>query len=159
MHRVNAGPLQQQAGRAEQHGGRPGDSLSLADAAPVLLTSEASLAQLNEWVADRAAAEGEPVLPALAMARFRPNVVIDGQRPFAEDGWQGVRIGAVRFRLAELCDRCVMTTIDPDRLTTGKEPIRTLARHRRWDRLTWFGVRLIPQSTGLLRIGDQVELA
>ena len=47
-------------------GGLAGEPLSLADAGPLLLTSETSLAQLQEWVGPE---------PDLAMARFRPNVV------------------------------------------------------------------------------------
>ena len=129
-------------------GGQPGEYLSLADVGPVLLTSQASLAQLDRWSADRAAAGGEPAPRPLTMARFRPNVVIDGDRPFAEDGWTELRIGQVRFRQVQQCDRCVFTTIDPDDLSRGREPLRTLARHRRWDHQTWFGSRLVPGRQG-----------
>ena len=38
----------------------------------------------------------------------------------------------------------------------GKEPIRTLARHRRHDGAVWFGIRLVPMSTGTIRLGDRV---
>lgn len=140
------------------HGGLDGDTLSLADAGPVLLTSEASLAQLQEWV-DARAAEDDPAAGAaspLSMIRFRPNVVIDGGEPFAEDGWGTLRIGEVRFRTAEVCDRCVMTTIDPETIVAGKEPIRTLARHRTWDGKTWFGTRLVPLDEGRIALGDEV---
>jgi MOSC domain-containing protein len=139
-------------------GGRPGEYLSLADAGPVLLTSLASLAQLDQWSAERAAAAGQPPAGPLAMARFRPNLVIDGELPFAEDGWDEVRVGEVSFRRAMLCDRCVITTIDPVDLSRGREPLRTLARHRRWDGHTWFGVRLVPRSTGVIRVGDPVTV-
>lgn len=140
------------------HGGLVGDTLSLADAGPVLLTSEASLAQLQEWV-DARAAEDDPGAGAaspLSMVRFRPNVVIDGGEPFAEDGWGTLRIGEVRFRTAEVCDRCVMTTIDPETIVAGKEPIRTLARHRTWDGKTWFGTRLVSLDEGRIALGDEV---
>jgi hypothetical protein len=50
-----------------------------------------------------------------------------------------------------------MTTVDPVTLAGGKEPIRTLARYRRWDRKTWFGTRLVPLGTGTIRVGDPVE--
>lgn len=129
------------------HGGLEGDTLSLADAGPLLLTTTASLAQLQEWVGPE---------PALSMRRFRPNVVITSDEPFIEDDWAGVRLGEMDFRTAELCDRCVMTTIDPDTLAGGKEPVATLARHRRWDGKTWFGIRLVPSSPGVLHIGDEV---
>jgi hypothetical protein len=43
-------------------------------------------------------------------------------------------------------------------LETGKEPIRTLARHRQWDGKTWFAVQLVPESTGSIAVGDQVTV-
>jgi uncharacterized protein YcbX len=69
-----------------------------------------------------------------------------------------VRIGDVTYRFAEHCDRCVMTTIDPATTATGKEPLRTLARHRRWGGKTWFGIRLVPTARGTLAPGDDVEV-
>ncbi len=129
-----------------------------ADAYPVLLASAASLRQLNEWVAETAADLGEPMPDPLVMRRFRPSVVVDGDSPFAEDGWRRVRLGEVSFRVVKPCDRCVMTTIDPYTLVKGKEPIRTLSRHRRWDGKVWFAVNLIPDGTGTLRVGDPVEI-
>lgn len=132
------------------NGGLDGEVLSLADAGPVLLTTEASLARLQAWVGPE---------PALEMARFRPNVVLDGEEPFAEDGWREVRLGDLAFRVQQTCDRCVMTTIDPATLTRGPEPIRTLARHRKWDGKVWFGVWLVPQATGPVRVGDPVAVS
>ncbi|USQ79922.1 MOSC domain-containing protein [Ornithinimicrobium faecis] len=134
------------------HGGQDGDVLSLADAGPLLMTTERSLEQLREWIGEPWAQED----PGKSMTRFRPNVVIDGGEPFAEDDWATVRIGGVEFRTAETCDRCVMTQIDPDTLTTGKEPIATLSRHRKWDGKTWFGTRLVPLGSGALHVGDEV---
>jgi uncharacterized protein YcbX len=141
------------------HGGQDGDPLSLADAGPLLLTSTASLRQLDVWVHDEAERRGEPQPAPLEMLRFRPSVVVDGElEPFAEDRWQRVRVGEVTYRFGEHCDRCVMTTLDPGTTLGGKEPLRTLARHRRWEGKTWFGVRLIPTSVGRLVVGDDVEV-
>lgn len=134
------------------HGGLEGDVLTLADAGPLLMTSEASLAQLREWVGAAWADED----PAVSMLRFRPNVVIDGDVPFAEDAWPTARLGEVEFRTAETCDRCVMATIHPGTLASGKEPTATLSRHRRWEGKTWFGTRLVPLGSGTLRVGDPV---
>lgn len=138
-----------------KHGGRPGDRVSLADVGPLLLVSESSMAQLNEWAGDET--------PELDILRFRPNVIVHGDAgdPFAEDGWPSVRLGEVGFRVSGVCDRCVMTTIDPVTLVRGKEPIRTLAKHRRWDGKTWFGVWLVPEIAGedtgaVIRVGDAV---
>ncbi len=140
----------------ESHGGRPGETMSLADAGPILLVTESSLDRLRDWVAET---QGEEWLTREEAARrFRPNVVVDGGEPFAEDGWPRVRIGGVDYRRGELCDRCVLTTIDLTSYETTKEPIRTLARHRKWDGITWFGIRLIPESAGEIAVGDEVEV-
>jgi uncharacterized protein YcbX len=141
------------------HGGLAGDSLTLADAGPLLLTTTSSLRQLNDWmVADALMRGGEPA-QRMEMARFRPNVVIDDvPEAFEEDCWRTVRIGAVEFRFAEHCDRCVMTTLDPHTLSGGKEPLQTLAAHRQWDHKTWFGIRVIPTAPSVIRAGDAVEV-
>lgn len=138
------------------HGGLPGEVVSFAWDAPLLLTSLSSLRLLDEWIAKEAAERGEKPPGPLAMARFRPNAVFDGAEPYAEDGWREVRIGEVEFRVSELCDRCAVTTIDPADAVKGKEPLRTLARHRRWDGKTWFGIRIVPRNTGTIRVGDPV---
>lgn len=139
-----------------EHGGLPGDVVSFAGDAPLLLTSLASLRRLDEWIAAAAAERGEDPPQPLDMARFRPSVVIDGAEPYAEDHWTEVRIGEVDFRVSELCDRCAVTTFHPDTAVRGKEPLRTLARHRKWNGKTWFGIRLVPRNTGTISVGDRV---
>ncbi|MEP7161917.1 MAG: MOSC N-terminal beta barrel domain-containing protein [Dermatophilaceae bacterium] len=124
-----------------QHGGVEGDYLNLADAGPLLLTATSSLDQLNAWIATRDPAAKAP------MERFQPNIVVEGSREASEeDTWRRVSIADVAYRHAEICDRCV-PTIDPV----------TLARHRRWDRKTWFGVRLIPLGRGTVRAGEHIS--
>lgn len=123
------------------------DRVSFADGYPLLLTTEASLAALGDLMA-----EG-PV----SMTRFRPNVVIEGAPAWAEEGWTGVTIGAARFRMAKLCSRCVLTTIDPETAVKGREPLASLARHRRRGKTIPFGINLIPDTPGvMIRLGDRV---
>jgi MOSC domain-containing protein len=135
--------------------GRQGDRVSLADGYPVLLTSTASLAALNDWIADSGSAEAP-----LPMTRFRPNVVISGAAAWAEDGWVGrrLRIGPVEFLAPKPSDRCVLTTNDQETGERGREPLRTLARHRTVDQKLLFGLNLIPDGTGEIAVGDPVEL-
>jgi len=124
---------------------RPGDIVSFADGYPMLLISEASLSDLNRRL-------DEP----LEMRRFRPNLVIAGAEPYSEDGMAALRIGEVTFRGVKRCDRCVVTTINPDTGEKGKEPLRTLAKYRLEDGKVWFGMNLIHDGSGRLKLGDPV---
>lgn len=127
---------------------RPGSVVSFADGFPLLLTSHASLADLNDRLQ-------EP----LPMTRFRPNVVIDGRSSFEEDWWQRIRIGDVIFGVIKPCTRCVITTTDQDTADRrSKEPLRTLSTFRRHGGNVYFGENLVPEFAGTIRIGDEVEV-
>ncbi len=134
---------------------RPGDGVNFADSCPFLLIGEASLAGLNA----RLLARDEESVP---MDRFRPNLVVAGSAPHAEDGWQRVQVGAVAFRPAGPCARCVVTTTDQTTARRGAEPLRTLADYRRDARdpsLVNFGLNLIhEEKSGALKLGDPVNV-
>lgn len=134
--------------------GLPGETVSFADEFPVLLTTASSLDALNLLIAQGDHSDEGP----LPMNRFRPNVVIEGTPPWSEDDWRRVRIGEVSFRVAKPCGRCVVTTTDQSTGERGKEPLRTLARHRRFGDRLLFGQNLIPENTGVLRTGDAFEV-
>ncbi len=122
--------------------------VSFADAYPVLLIGQNSLADLNRR------------LPApLPMNRFRPNIVVEGGEPFEEDRWRHIQIGNVRFEVVKPCDRCVTTTIDQDTGEQGKEPLTTLSRFRKWNGQVFFGQNAVHQSAGTLHLGDPVTMA
>ncbi|MFJ8185509.1 MOSC domain-containing protein [Streptomyces sp. NPDC096105] len=132
----------------------PGETVTLADGYPLLLTTTASLDRLNSLIAQGAHADEGP----LPMSRFRPNVVIEGTEAWAEDRWTRVTIGAVPFRVAKPCGRCVVTTTDQDSALRGREPLHTLGRHRSVDGRLVFGQNLVPLSPGTLRAGDPLEV-
>lgn len=126
---------------------RRDDQVGFADLAPFLLLSEASLADLNAR------------LPTpLGMHRFRPNIVVSGCEPYAEDSWKRIRIGDVVFTAMTRCRRCVITTIDPATAERGLEPLRTLATYRRDGTKVAFGQYLAHDGTGTLELGDRVEV-
>ncbi|SDS43264.1 hypothetical protein SAMN04488543_1720 [Friedmanniella luteola] len=134
---------------------RLGDTVSLADGFPLLLTSEESLAALEGWVA----AGPRPDEGLLGMGRFRPNLVVAGAPAWEEDRWRRVRVGDVTLRVVKACERCAFTLVDPGTAVRTKEPLASLARHRRHDGKTWFGVNLVPeQPSGRIRVGDLVEV-
>jgi uncharacterized protein YcbX len=131
--------------------GRPGDVVNFADGYPLLLTSVGSLEELGRWLA----ADGEPPVP---MTRFRPSVVVTGAPPWAEDGWRRIRIGAVAFRVAKPCGRCLVTTTDQVTGERGRQPLKILGRRRRFGQKLVFGQNLIPDSGGVIQVGDPVEV-
>lgn len=133
---------------------RPGDRVSFADGYPLLLITAESLAALDDHVA----AGPNPDAAPLALPRFRPNLVVTGAPAWAEDGWRGVRVGGVAFRVVKGCDRCVLTTFDPDTGEKGREPLFTLARHRRWDGGVWFGINLVPDLSDPSRPDVGIEV-
>jgi uncharacterized protein YcbX len=124
------------------------DAVSFADGYPFLAISQASLDGLNARLAT-----------PISMQRFRPNLVIGGCDPHAEDQWNRIRIGAVEFEAAKPCTRCVFTTVDPmlgERDPSG-EPLRTLKSYRRTDEGIAFGMNWIARGRGGIRVGDRVE--
>ena len=131
--------------------GADGDVVSFADGYPLLLTSVGSLDQLGRWLT----ADGDQPVP---MNRFRPNVVVAGFEPWDEDRWRRIRIGSVSFRVAKPCGRCIVTTTDQTTGERGRQPLRMLARHRRFGKSLVFGQNIIPDSPGLIRVGDPMEV-
>lgn len=132
----------------------PGETVSFADGYPLLVTTTASLDALNSLIARGGHAHEGP----LPMNRFRPNVVVAGTEAWAEDGWSRIAIGEVDFRVAKPSGRCVVTTTDQETAERGREPLRTLARHRRFGSALVFGQNLVPRSPGTIRVGDPVRI-
>jgi uncharacterized protein YcbX len=132
----------------------PGRPVSFADGYAYLLTSEASLADLNTRLAQRGAAE-------VPMNRFRPNLVVRGTEAFAEDGWKEIHIGEASFRAAKPCGRCEVTTTDQSTgEVVGPEPLATLATFRDSREFGLkFGMNLVTVKTGRIAVGDAVRLS
>ena len=123
------------------------DHTGFADGYPILLTSDEGLQDLNSRL--------ETPLP---MNRFRPNLVVKGCEPFAEDTWNRIRIGGVDLAVVKPCARCVVTTIDKTTLETSREPLKTLAKYRKHKLGAIFGQNVIPLNEGSLQLGMSVEV-
>ena len=104
--------------------GRP-VSYGFADGFPFLIISQESLNDLNQ----RLGVKGKA---AIAMNRFRPNIVFaGGEAPYLEDQYTALETEqGLRFRLAKPCTRCSVTTIDQQTGTQGVEPLKTLSEYR-----------------------------
>lgn len=133
--------------------------VAFADGYPLLLISKGSLNYLNEQLEQKYSASNHQ--EAVAMAQFRPNIVVDDCLPFAEDGWQNIRIGHVEFSVSKPCERCVFTTINPKDGVKNplKEPLQTLKSFRKTDSgEVIFGQNLVPLTTGKIYQGDKLTI-
>ncbi len=123
------------------------DQVSFADAFPLLLVSSASLRDLNERLD----------LP-VPMNRFRPNLVVSGCEPYAEDNWYHIALGALTFRVCKPCARCTVPSVDQATGIRGTEPLTMLATYRKGDDdKVYFGQNLVnEQKTGDLVQGNEI---
>lgn len=121
--------------------------VSFTDGYPLHLLGEGSLRELNRRLTSPVGVE-----------RFRPNLLVAGAEPHAEDGWTGVEVGGVRLRTVAPCERCVITTVRPEDGTREREPLRTLASYRNTGGSVTFGTYLAHESRGTIRVGDPVRL-
>jgi uncharacterized protein YcbX len=125
----------------------PEDRVGFPDGFPLLLLSRASLEALNARLS-------RPV----TVEHFRPNLVVEGCEPFAEDGWKRLRVGNVELEVVKPCARCVFTTVDPRTGEKAKdgEPLRTLTAFRRISGKVMFGQNVLVRRPGMIRVGDPI---
>ncbi|MDZ4756003.1 MAG: MOSC domain-containing protein [Phycisphaerae bacterium] len=135
-----------------EHRAAPRRRVSLADAAPVLLVTEAALADLNE----RLETNGDASVP---LNRFRANIVVRGADVGDDDEWTSITIGAAQLRVPNACGRCQVITIDQSTAEPrGPEPLRTLATYRREGDQITFGQHVLVDTAGTIGVGDDVEI-
>ncbi len=93
---------------------------SFADAAPLLIASEASMKQGCDWADIN-----------YDHRRFRPNIIVSGVEAFEEESWTRIQIGSAIFELLDTCERCVLTTRDPDSGAKHpkQQPLRALIKN------------------------------
>lgn len=98
-----------------------------SDGFPILVCSSASLAELNR----RLEANGDA---PVTMARFRPNLVLDGLDAHGEDALDEIVLdaagGPVRLKLVKPCARCSIPNVDPVTAATGHAVSDALAGYR-----------------------------
>jgi uncharacterized protein YcbX len=136
-------------------GGVPAQT-RFADGYPLLLTSTASLADLNR----RLAAAGRAALP---MNRFRPNLVVDGIEAFEEDYVESFSAGGIELRPVKPCARCPIPSIDQATGVPGPDPLDILQAYRanpRMDGAVCFGMNCIVSAGahGRLQVGQQLDV-
>jgi hypothetical protein len=113
------------------------------DEFPFLVASAASLAEVNRRL-------GAAGAEAVAMARFRPNIVLEGLDAHGEDHLDEITFdavgGPVRLKLVKPCSRCGIPDVDPATGTPGHAVGDVLAQYRadpRLDGALTFGMNAI----------------
>lgn len=127
-----------------------GHNVSFADGYPLLIISEASLAELNARSTE-----------TQHMQQFRPNIVVSGNEAFIEDSWKRIQIGEVEFEIKKPCQRCVLTTVDyqTGHINPSREPISTLSKFRADPQGgTYFGQNMVALNEGSIRVGDTIKV-
>ena len=107
------------------------------DAAPILLVSDGSIAQLG-----------------YDHRRFRPNILVEGATGPVEQDWVGsrVRIGELILLVEQPCERCVITTIDPDTIEVDLDVLKRTRAELNGN----LGVYCSVVEPGAIEVGDPV---
>ena len=132
--------------RANPEFARPRVSpIAFPDGFPVLVCNRASLDDLNGRLPE-----------ALPMERFRPNLVLEGLPPFAEDRIASIEIGPITLTLVKPCTRCIIPSTDQRTGIRGFDPVSVL-RTFRFDRKL-LGVTFGENAVITRGIGEFLEL-
>jgi len=160
--------------------------VAFSDGFPFLLTSESSLSDLNSRLLANTTKKYSNSLIKQSKSRvkidmrsFRPNIVIQGSKPFDEDYWKKISIqnhnshnntdqdhkdhadNDVELHLVKPCSRCQVPNIDQ---VTGarnpfNEPSQSLHQHRKWNDEVYFGQNLLHvTSGGRVAVGDRLQV-
>jgi uncharacterized protein YcbX len=127
-----------------------------SDGYPMLIISEASLADLNE----KLVSQGREALP---MNRFRPNIVVGGTGAFDEDFSGTITIDDVVVKPVKPCPRCSVPSIDQATGRVGPDPLDILQSYRanpKLDGAIAFGMNsvLLAGEGKTIRIGQDVNV-
>lgn len=120
---------------------------AFSDGFPILLLSSASIEFINEKLDI-----------AVDSKRFRPNLVISGCEPFAEDNWKVIEINNIRFTIVKPCSRCSIPGIIPETAERDTEINKILAEYRRTDNKVYVGQNVVGEKQGNIEVGMPVTI-
>ena len=128
------------------------ERVGFADGFPLLIATQASLDDFNSKLTS------SNVGYEIGMDRFRPNIVITGNAPWAEDQWRRISIGDIELNLVKPCSRCIMPSVNPETAEKQMEVNQALLTYRRRDQQTYFGQNALYATQGRISVGDTVEI-
>ncbi len=133
--------------QVDQRYALPYDQTAFSDGFPFLIVSHSSLHALNQIAQTD-----------IEMIRFRPNLVIGGCEPYAEDTWREISINSITFRLPKPCSRCAVPAINPSTAAKEKQPLMALNATRKWEKQVYFGQNALHNSSGTIIQGEAITI-
>jgi uncharacterized protein YcbX len=149
--------------------GRDANTL-FPDMMPLLVGSEKSIGELNERLK-----KAEDL--SIDVRRFRPNILVKGDKPWDEDRWKTLKIspesGSKWWKMGtdcevldvtQRCARCHVPNVDPETAEEHKrQPWDTLMKYRRVDEgikfKPCFGMLCVPRGHGsMLNVGMKMQV-
>ncbi|XP_059162827.1 mitochondrial amidoxime reducing component 2-like [Physella acuta] len=132
------------------------DKVAFPDESPYHLATEESLADLNSRIEKSSSGE-------ITVNNFRPNILIKGTKEaWDEDNWSYLKIGESEMRVLAPCDRCILTTVDPNKNERREdgEPLKTLRSFRIFSEVSstapLFGIFAAVDMENSIKVGDPV---
>jgi len=123
------------------------DITAFSDGYPLIMIGQSSLDDLNSRLEEK-----------LPINRFRPNIVFTGGEPYEEDRMEHFKINGIDFYGVKLCGRCIITTMNQEDASQGKEPLKTMASYRAKDNKVYFGQNLLFKGNGEIHLNDSIEI-
>jgi len=119
------------------------ETVSFADGYPILIANTSSLDDLNSRLKNQ-----------VKLERFRPNIVVAGDKPFEEDQWKKISVGSSKIEVVKKCARCVMVNINPQSAAKEVEALQALTTYRKIGNKVYFGVNALVNQEGVINLGD-----
>ncbi|KAF2796954.1 hypothetical protein K505DRAFT_415405 [Melanomma pulvis-pyrius CBS 109.77] len=145
-------------------------STCFPDLMPVLVGCESSINELNSRLE-----KAEDL--SIDVRRFRPNILVKGDKPWDEDRWKTLRIApktgtsiwklgadSLKLDVTQRCARCHVPNVDPETAEEHeRQPWDTLMKYRRVDEgikfKPCFGMLCVPRGGGgMVDVGMKLEV-
>ncbi|KAH9486404.1 Mitochondrial amidoxime-reducing component 1 [Psilocybe cubensis] len=138
------------------------------DMYPLLVLSEESTVAIEKQLRGYVGTQGIDErwrTDTVPIQRFRPNIVLTGGGPFAEDHWEQIQIGsedAPMLTLVSKCTRCLLPNVSPETGERDKAvPYKVIMKFRtgldpQQKMKPCVGCNAVPNGLGTVKVGDWV---
>jgi len=138
------------------------------DGYPILVLSQESMGVVEKEIQSRIGEQGVQEKwreDKVHYRRFRPNIILTGSGPFAEDDWEEIAFGDPfnsKFTLVNKCARCLLPNVSPDTGERDKAvPYKVLMKFRmgldpKHKMKPCVGSNAVPEREGTVSVGDIV---